>query len=119
MYLKIDLLGHREIMEGKAPSDAELASSESAQLYSLHDKFLAAYNESFQYKKPFKNPLTNRDMAWLYEQAAQVLYHSPMMEQFSDPGDIVFSPVTVLKEIDLSLERLRKAKIPIIGEKAK
>lgn len=117
MYLKTDSMGRHEIVGGIEDADFVSSKPEVAQLGKLRRKFFDAYNESSQYKKPFKNPLTNRDVAWLYNQAAEALYKRPMLEQFSDPGDIEYSAVTLLKEIDGCLEKLRRAKIPIVGEK--
>jgi hypothetical protein len=119
MYLRTDSLGRHEIVDGE-PTESELATSGSAQLHKLYDKFCGAYDESLQYKKPFKNPLTNLDMAWLYDRAATDLRQNPMLEMSThDPTDLVFSAHTVLQDIDRKLENLRRAKIPIVGEKTK
>ena len=120
MYLKTDSMGRHEIvgdLESTIDESVNSADPEVAQLAKLRRKFFDSYNESLQYKKPFRNPLTNTDMAWLYNQAAQFLYQHPVMDRFSDPGDLVYNSTTLLKEIDQSLEKLRKARIPIVGEK--
>lgn len=107
MYLKTDQLGHHEIVDGDATDpNVQDRITEQSQISELRNKFFVAANASYLYKKPFKNPLTNQDRAWLYKVAARpTVFFSP---------DTPTQAADLLKDIDLELEKLHKAKIPII-----
>jgi hypothetical protein len=70
MYLIPDSLGRSEIVGGWR-DEIRQRQAQIIQINNLRKRFFDAFNEAILYKKPFKNPLDNKDIAWLYEIASQ------------------------------------------------
>lgn len=94
------------------PVSVNLTYAEIQHILSLKKDFLKKFNESMATQKPFKNPLTNSDMAWLYKMAAKEKRSS--VDDYFVLADKYAEPF--LQIIDQSLQTLRANKIPIIGE---
>ncbi len=103
--------------EETAPA-SRLTREELLHYSDLNQKFASHYAESMSTGKPFKNPLTNQDMAWLYKMEGKERNPSLPLRIMEDVGLTwkVSYIEPFLKDIDTSLARLRSKKIPIAGE---
>ena len=89
-----------------------LTSQEIAHIQDLQNGFIKKFNESYSTGNPFRNPLTNLDMAWLYKMATKEKKTSVddwlfLQDKYAEP---------FLEQIDNSLQKLRDKGIPIVGE---
>jgi len=84
----------------------------------LWNDFDNAVARSITQKTPFKNPLTNKDMAWLYRMRVKEQDTSLSQNILNDLGlsrNDLQSVDTFLKEIDKSLAAIKARNIPIIS----
>jgi hypothetical protein len=76
----------------------------------LRYKFFEAANEAYLYKKPFKNPLTNKDVAWLYEVASRPARLLSRIFLAKDPPDLA---ADFLRDIDAAKKKMSENNIPV------
>ena len=130
MYVTTDSLGHSEICDGDLPATGSLQKiankwkqywdredvknrlreGKELQLQNLSTKFFNAANEAILYKTPFKNPLTNTDMAYIYKATEGEGKWVFEWDRFYT-GD---TAIRLLRDIDLALANLRASGIPIV-----
>lgn len=90
---------------------ARLKMGKELQVNNLSRKFFDTANEATQYKKPFKNPLTNKDMAYLYRATDGEGKWVFEWDSFYT-GD---TTIRLLKDIDRVLKEMREMGMTIMG----
>jgi hypothetical protein len=127
MYLKTDSLGHHEILNDSQVISGEdphmpltyLTVSEYNHFLDLTRSFDKSYNKSVATGTAFKNPLTNKDTAWLYLMASEE--NAPqgtvtrILKEIPGPGGIQKVVTRFMEYMDNCLETLRQKKITILG----
>jgi hypothetical protein len=129
MYLKTDSLGHHEILDDSQVRSGEdspmpltyLTVSEYNHFLDLTRSFDKSYNESVATGNAFKNPLTNKDTAWLYLMASKE--NAPqgtvtrILKEFPGPGEVQKVVTRFMKYMDDCFKTLRQKKITILGRR--
>lgn len=89
-----------------------LTIEEIRHIQDLEDEFTKRFTKSYATGKTFHNPLTNQDLAWLYQMAAKEKRTS--VDDFFFLANKYAEPF--LLQIDEALQKLRDKGIPIVGE---
>jgi len=126
MYLKTDSLGRHEILDDnqvRAGEDSHmpetyLTVAEYNHFLDLTRSFDKNYNESIATGKSFKNPLTNKDIAWLYlmtskENAPQGTAKR-IYKEIPGPGGVQKVVTRFMEYMDDCLNTLRQKNIAIL-----
>jgi len=127
MYVKTDRLGHHELLDDDEVQSGEdphmpltyLTVGEYNHFLDLARSFDVSYNDSVATGKPFKNPLTNKDIAWLYKMAAKE--NAPqetitrLFKELPGPGAVQKVVTRFMNYMDDCLNTLRQKNITILG----
>jgi hypothetical protein len=126
MFIKTDSLGHHELLDDDEVRSGEdlnqsftyLTVSEYNHFLDLAKSFDKSYNETIATGKSFANPLTNKDIAWLYKMAAKE--NAPqgtierVMKELPGPGAVQKVVTNFMVYRDYCLNSLRSKKASIL-----
>ena len=126
MYVKTDNLGRHELLDDDEVRSGEdphqpfsyLTVGEYGHFLDLTTLFDKSYNESIATGKSFKNPLTNKDVAWLYLMAAKE--NAPqdtvkrLLKEIPGPGSVQKVVTKFMMYMDVCLNNLRQKNIAIL-----